>query len=200
MADGSVTNWIQELKAGKEQAAQHLWQRYAARLIELARARLQNFPRRAADEEDVAQSAFASFCRGAREGRFAQLCDRDNLWPLLFSITANKARGLREREGAAKRGGGQVHDQSVLDGLGGPGDELMGIEQIAGTEPTPEFAAQVAEEYRQLLDRLEDDTLRDVAVWKMEGWTNEEIAARSGCVTRTVERKLALIRDMWSGA
>jgi DNA-directed RNA polymerase specialized sigma24 family protein len=200
MAGGSVTNWIEGLKAGEEQAAQRLWQRYFARLVELARARLQSTPRRAADEEDVALSAFASFCLGARAGKFAQLRDRDNLWPLLFAITANKARGLREHEAAAKRGGGRVHDQSVLDGRYGLSGPLRaGFEQIAGDEPTPEFAAQVADEYRRLLDRLGEATLRTVAVWKMEGWTNEDIAARLGCVTRTVERKLELIRDIWSG-
>jgi DNA-directed RNA polymerase specialized sigma24 family protein len=200
MGDGSVTNWIEELKAGEEQAAERLWQRYFARLTDLARARLRAVPRRAADEEDVALSAFASFCRGARQGKFAQLRDRDNLWPLLFAITANKARGLKEHEGAAKRGGGRVHDQSILDGRYGlSGNLLAGFEQVAGGEPTPEFAAQVAEEYRRLLERLGDAGLRAVAVWKMEGWTNEDIAARLGCVTRTVERKLELIRDIWSG-
>jgi DNA-directed RNA polymerase specialized sigma24 family protein len=186
MPDGSVTNWIQELKAGNEQAARQLWQRYFARLLELARTRLRTSPRRAADEEDVAQSAFASFCLGAREGKFARLLDRDDLWPLLFGITANKVRRLRQREGAAKRGGGRAPDPADFD-------------QLAGGEAEPEFTARMAEEYRQLLDRLGDATLQAVAVWKMEGWTNEEIAERLGCVPRTVERKLAQVREAWSG-
>src|SRR5262249_16748472 len=64
-------------------------------------------------------------------------------------------------------------------------------------EPTAEFAAQVAEECRRLLDRLGDAELRSVALWKMEGYTVEEIAARLGCVPRTVHRRLRLIQDLW---
>jgi DNA-directed RNA polymerase specialized sigma24 family protein len=33
---------------------------------------------------------------------------------------------------------------------------------------------------------------------RLEGYSNDEIAARLGCVTRTVERKLDLIRKVWS--
>jgi len=68
---------------------------------------------------------------------------------------------------------------------------------VLGDEPTPEFAAQVAEECQRLLGRLGDAELRSVALWKMEGYTNEEIAARLNCVPRTVQRKLGLIRTLW---
>ena len=56
-------------------------------------------PRVAADEEDVALSAFDSFCRGAQRGRFPQLDDRDNLWRLLVVITSRKAVDLAQHEG-----------------------------------------------------------------------------------------------------
>src|SRR5262245_32657004 len=61
----SVTPWLRRLKAGDRGAAEPLWQVYCHRLIALARARLRDAPRRAADEEDVALSAFDSFCRRA---------------------------------------------------------------------------------------------------------------------------------------
>ena len=73
----------------------------------------------------------------------------------------------------------------------------MEVEQLLGREPTPEFALQLAEECRLLLDRLGDEGLRAVALAKMEGYTNEEVAARLGCVPRTVERKLRMIRKAW---
>jgi hypothetical protein len=76
---GSVTHWIGLLKAGDQQAAQPLWERYFQQLVALARQRLRNMPRRATDEEDVALSAFDSFCRDACRGRFPQLGDRDDL-------------------------------------------------------------------------------------------------------------------------
>src|SRR5947209_3676484 len=79
---GSVTHWIGQLKAGEAAAAQPLWEGYFQKMVQLARGKLQGLPRRAADEEDVALSAFDSFCRGAGAGRFPQLSDRDSLWPL----------------------------------------------------------------------------------------------------------------------
>jgi DNA-directed RNA polymerase specialized sigma24 family protein len=49
---------------------------------------------------------------------------------------------------------------------------------------------------QRLIGQLDDSTLQSVARWKLEGYTDEEIAARLGCVTRTVERKLARIRKI----
>src|SRR6202034_1431934 len=92
-ADGSVTRWIGDLKAGGAAAAQPLWERYFDRLVRLARNKLRARPRRAAveDEEDAALSAFDSFCRGAARGRFPRLTDRDDLWRLLVVLTVRKA-------------------------------------------------------------------------------------------------------------
>ena len=66
-----------------------------------------------------------------------------------------------------------------------------------GREPTPEFAASVAEEYQRLLGCLADRELEAVALWRMEGYTVEEIAARLDCAPRSVKRKLRLIRGIW---
>jgi DNA-directed RNA polymerase specialized sigma24 family protein len=194
---GSVSIWIAELKTGDSLAAQRLWEGYFPRLVGLARKKLRAMPRRTADEEDVALSAFDSFCRGAEQGRFPRVTDRDDLWPLLVTITARKALQLLRRHGRQKRGGGAVRgDSAFRDGPGG-GEDETGLDQVVGSEPTPEFAAQMAEECQRLLGQLGEGDLREVAVWKMEGYSNEEIAAKLGCVPRTVERKLALIRTLW---
>jgi DNA-directed RNA polymerase specialized sigma24 family protein len=190
---GSVTQWIDLLKAGDSAAAQKLWECYFERLVRLARRKLLGARRRVADEEDAALSAFDSFCRGARQGRFPQLRDRNNLWPLLVVITARKAIDLAEREGRKKRGGGAVRGESALQGPDGE----AGLDHVIGREPTPEFAAQVAEECRRRFDALSDPQLRSVALWKLEGYTNAEIAAKLGCVVGTVERKLRVIRTLW---
>jgi DNA-directed RNA polymerase specialized sigma24 family protein len=195
---GSVSHWIGQLKDGDPAAVRKLWESYFPRLVGLARKKLQETPRRAADEEDVALSAFDSFCRGAEQGRFPDLLGRDNLWRLLVIITARKALQLRRREQRQKRGGGTVRGDSVFQGVPEDADEEAGLDQVIGREPTPEFAAQVAEEYQHLLAQLQEPALRSTAVWKMEGYSNEEIAAKLACVPRTVERKLALIRTLWS--
>jgi DNA-directed RNA polymerase specialized sigma24 family protein len=195
--EGSVTQWIHQLQAGDRAAAQELWNRYFQRLVGLARCKLQGAQRRAADEEDVVLSAFESFFRGAEQGRFPQLDDRDNLWRLLVVITERKARNLVQHERRQKRGGGEMHRAS---GLADGDDSLAeaGIHEFASRGPTPEMAAQVADECRRLLELLGDATLRSVAVWKMEGYTNAEIADKLSCVPVTVERKLQLIRRVWA--
>jgi DNA-directed RNA polymerase specialized sigma24 family protein len=194
-AQDPVSLWIAHLKQGDPVAAQKLWDGYFHRLVGLARAKLSGASRRAADEEDVALSAFDSFCRGAGRGQFPQLGNRDDLWQLLALITARKAVDLIQHDRRQKRGGGDVEGESALLGPDGTG---AGFDRIVSTEPAPEFAVQMAEECRQLLDRLGDDELRAVALWRMEDRTVEEIAALLGCVPRTVERKLRLIRDLWS--
>jgi DNA-directed RNA polymerase specialized sigma24 family protein len=193
----SVTTWIEHLKAGNSGAAQQIWERYFSRLVGLARKRLQGLPRRAEDEEDVALSAIASFCRGAERGRFPRLDDRDDLWRLLVTLTARKAVDLIERHNCRKRGGGKVAGESALDALSGSEDGDPALARVVGTEPTPAFAAQVAEDLRRRLARLPGEELRQVALWKMEGYTNQEIADRLGCAEPTVERRLRVIRKVW---
>jgi DNA-directed RNA polymerase specialized sigma24 family protein len=188
---GSVTVWIAELKAGDSLAAQRLWEGYFRRLVGLARRKLLGRPRAAADEEDVALSAFDSFCRGVGDGRFPRLLDRDDLWQLLVLLTARKAYRLIRHERRQKRGGGTVRHLSAL------ADEETGVAEVVGREPTPEFAARVAEECRLRLAALGDAGLRAVALAKMEGASNAEIAAQLGVVERTVERRLGLIRKLW---
>lgn len=190
----SVTRWLGGMKAGDDQAAGALWQRYFDGLVRLARARLGDAPRGAVDEEDVALSAFHSLCRGAAAGRFPQLADRDHLWRLLATITAQKALDQRRRQGRQKRGGGRTRGATDLACENSNVDVLA---QAVGREPSPEFLALMDEEYRRQLDRLEDDGLRRIAVWKMEGYGNDEIAQRLDCGLRTVERKLAVIRAIW---
>ena len=103
----SVTQWIWALKRGDQSAAQGLWEAYFRRLVGLAHARLRDTPRRIADEEDVALSAFDSFCRGAQAGRFPRLDDRNDLWQILVLITVRKAIDLRNYEGRPSRGGAE---------------------------------------------------------------------------------------------
>jgi RNA polymerase sigma factor (sigma-70 family) len=191
----SVTFWLERLKSGDRDVVPQLWERYFPRLIRLARRRLEGSPRRAADEEDVVLSAFNSFCRRVEEGRFPQLEDRTDLWRLLAVITSRKALKQAEANRRAKRGGGQVRGESVFVRAE---EEQAGINEVADEQPTPEFAAQMAEEIRRLLERLDDPKLCEMALLKLEGYSNEEIAERLQCALRTVERRLRGIRAIWT--
>ena len=105
-------------------------------------------------------------------------------------ITIRKAIDLRNYKGRQSRGSGRVQSLTELT--------QEGLETIGGDLPTPEVAAQLIEEYQRLMKQLGDSTSRSVATWKLEGYTNAEIAARLGCITKTVERKLARIRSKWA--
>src|SRR5215468_5927517 len=100
---GSVTHWLDGLRTGESVAARKLWENYFQRLVELARKKLRALPRAAADEEDVALSAFDSFCRGAEHGRFPRLEDRHDLWQVLLMLTQRKAADLIQHEAREKR-------------------------------------------------------------------------------------------------
>lgn len=199
-SEGSITQWIGGLKAGDGDAAQQIWAAYFDRLVRLARDRLRAARRTGADqdEEDVALSAMNSLCAGAAAGRFPRLIDREGLWGLLVVIAARKALNSARDQRRLKRGGGLVRAETDLAAAGGPDDEDAALARVVGREPTPEFAATVAESLRQRLEALPDDTLRRVALLRLEGHTNEEIADALGCTPRTVIRKVEVIRRHWT--
>ena len=79
-----------------------------------------------------------------------------------------------------KRGGGAVQGESAflkVDSSASGG----GIGQVLGREPSPEFAAEVLEQFDELLHQLDDALLREVALLKFEGYTNEEVARKMDC-------------------
>lgn len=196
-SEGSVTRWIIELARGDaDEAARRLWDRYFDQLVHLARARLRAAHRGPADEEDAALNAFDSLCRGVAAGRFPRLEGRDDLWRLLATITARKAADQIQHEGRRKRGGGRVRGETddTPDVEGEPG----GLVRAVDPGPSPAFIALMGEEVRRLFGSLPDETLRLVALLKLEGYTNDEIASSLDCALRSVERKLERIRLLWS--
>jgi DNA-directed RNA polymerase specialized sigma24 family protein len=188
-SDDSVSVWIAQLRRGDRTVVQRLWQRYYHRVVHLARKQLSGRAWPAADEEDAAQSALHSFFERAGKDQFAQLVDRNDLWQILAVVTRRKVINLKKKEGAQKRVG-------LLPAEGGSVAEQM-FAGAPGREPDPEVLAHANEEYRRLLGRLGNQQLQDIALWKMEGYTNGEIATSIERSVPTVERKLALIRERW---
>ena len=185
---GSVSRLLGGLRDGDEEAVRQLWQRYFQPLVRLARNRLSATACAARDAEDVALEAFWALCeRVANEDkvRFPELHNRTHLWKLLACFTARQAFDLARKEGRRRR---LVGDEGAL----GEG----GFEPFAGREPPPEFTAAVAD----LLECLPTDELRRLAVARMEGRTNEEIARDLGRSLSTIERKLQVIRVLWRDA
>lgn len=194
--DESVTYWIHQLKEGERAAVQKLWEDYFDRLVRMAHQWLRHTPTQAVEAEDVALSAFDSFCRRAEQGRFPKLFDRSDLWHLLVVIAYRKTCNQIKHEARRQPRERRVLHASTLDTA--DDDEGALFANLIGREPDPSLAVQIAEEYRELLAKLNDPLLRDIAVWKLEGFTNEEIADKIGRSVPTVERKLVLIRKAWA--
>ncbi len=194
MADSQGTGyWVERLRQGDNAAAQRLWEQFFQRLVGLAQKRLASSRIVMADQEDVALSAFNSFCTGVENGRYPDLNDRENLWRLLATITRNKVHHLIRDQARKKRGGDW---KKLSDDASDAGHALL-LNELVCHEPTPELAAEFAEQYARLLAKLPSQELIELAVKKMEGYTNEEIATRFGKSERTIERKLQLIRKIW---
>ncbi len=190
----TISAWLDGLRSGNDQSARELWERYFQRLTALVDRRLPRGQRRDFDEEDIALSAFHSLCRGVNRGRFPDVDDHNDLWSLLVVIAARKIMKRQRSKSALKRGGNRVGGESVFDGHEGGGS---GLAQVIGREPSPEFAAEVAEESESLLSFLEDPSLKKLVCLKMEGQTNQTIAREMGCAIRTVERRLEMTRRLW---
>ena len=194
----SVTRWLEQLKEGDRQAVGPLWERYFTRLVHRARTWFPRPTAGAASAQDAALDAFASFCRRAEEDGFDRLSDRDDLWQLLVVLAFRKRCNQIQYERRKRRQpiGGRVFVASALGQDDGEAGALLS--NMLGREPEPAIVVQAAEECRRLLAELGDEEQpRQVALWKVEGFTNEEIAAKLGRTVSTVERKLARIRRLW---
>lgn len=193
MTTSPITVWISQLRSGDHQAAHKLWDAYYRRLVAAARKKLDGRYGLMVDEEDIALSAFKSFCLGLAEGQYPEPIDRDDLWKLLITITLHKAlRALRD-ERRVKRGGKWLRataNENATD------TDLL--DELVSQEPLPQVAAQVRDETERLFALLRDPELEALAVLKMEGRTNKEIAQRWQRAERTIERKLNLIRKIWA--
>lgn len=190
--DDSVAQLIEKIKQGDEQAAHALWDRYFPQLVCLARQKLAGRDTRMEDEEDVALSVLDSFIRAAADERFPDLRDRIGLWRLLSVMTFRKAVDRIRHEQRQKR---RVQGESAILGNGSE-DGAHPLDRIPGPDPTPDLPDELGEECQRLLGLLDPD-LRAIAVSKLEGCTNREIARHCGCSVPTIERRLRRIRKKW---
>lgn len=196
------TNWSQQNKIegllnGDEQAIADVVEQSMNRLKKQISRRLPQGLRRHTDEEDVAQSVMNSFICGVRQGgRFKKLDDTNDLWQILGMLTKQKIAKHVRRYQAQKRGSGNVRGESIFSrpdqdsiapGLDGVVERFDGaLEELVQTE-----------EVDNLLQALENDRLREIAVLKLEQFSHEEIADRLQISVRSVGRKLDVIRDLW---
>ncbi|MEQ8846475.1 ECF-type sigma factor [Botrimarina sp.] len=191
-----ISKLLDALRAGESDAAGRLWTVYYQVICELAGTRLKKTPCRLFDQEDIALSAFKSFCVGVRAGRFPDLGDRRALWPVLIALTLRKTVDAVRHESRQKRGGGLQPISAGEHALDYAVRTLHAMSE--GTHH--ELVVQIRDSVLRLKDNLAtmgDDRLETILDLKLSGHSTGEIAKAIGCVPRTVERKLRLIEDCW---
>jgi hypothetical protein len=197
----SVSLLIEKLKAPDraefQDAAAKLWQRYALDLLSIARRRLEQAGiRHREDEEDVLQSVYRVLASGNTAEKYKDLNNREDLWKLLLTITHRRISNKIKRH--RSKGRNPALESNLI---GNCGDDTALQDLAAVPSPGPDQDVISAMEVGRMLAML-DDTLRQIALWKLEGYTNEEIAApnKMDCAVRTVERKVRRIRGIWEDA
>jgi RNA polymerase sigma-70 factor, ECF subfamily len=181
MADSSVFDDIMaRLRGGDDEAARQVFQRFACRLMALARQRLDRRMRPKVDAEDVLQSVFQSFFTRAAQGQY-DLASWDALWGLLMVITISKCARRAEHFRTAKR---DVTRElaSVTTG-----------EALLAREPTPDDAAVLTDTVEELLRGLEPHEQEMLTLF-LQGYSIPEISRQVGWAERTVHRLLARTR------
>ena len=183
---GSVSVWIHDLKNGDETAARKLFDRYFPNVRHVARRRLNGFPTRIVDDEDLALDVIATLFRGFRLGRFDRLKNRVHLWGLLLWITTEQIIDHKRWESREKRDVKKVRDSVASDSV-----------EICDDEPSPHLLAEFNDQLQRLFDILLTDELRQIAAAKLEGYDNGEISQLLAISKRTVQRKVNQIHACW---
>ena len=160
-----------------------------------ARSRMSSSTRRIYDEEDAAVSAFRSLCRGIEANRFPEVGDRGNLWALLVVITSRKIANRFRYDHQQRRYANHTVHVSMLQST--EDSRLQVMPSLPSKEPTPAFAAEVADMSEYLMSLLPEPDLKRLVLLKLEGHTNEDVAEMLKVTRRTVQRKLERIRRIW---
>lgn len=191
--EGTDTRCLREIASGNDEALALLWERYFQRVVALARRRLGNLTQRTSDADGVASSALKSFWLGVKEERFAKLDNREDIWQILAIITRRKVSNLRRYEEAAGR------DWRKQQSLEPPSSDstVAGPTVSDSREPDPQILAEAEEQCNHLLDQLPEKE-REVALLRMVGFSNEQIASQKDVALSTVERLFRNVRRNWN--
>ena len=115
----------------------------------------------------------------------------------LVTITLRKARNTAKAQRRDRRDIDREQPAGTETGCDSSSTSWE-LEQMDTAGPSPMEAALLNEALEKRLESLADSDLRQIALWRLEGYSNREIAAQLDCTERSVERKLERIRRKWS--
>lgn len=180
---GSVSSWITELSEGDDRAATELYNRFWIRLRRRVLRARRKRPSIELDPDDIAQSVFHRVIRQISDGKSPGVRDRHRLWRFFEVSLVNKlidvSRKARIRRSLQLR-------------------EAIPLESLSDDRPPPDFFAEFVDEV-DYLARVLDHDARSIVLLAQQGFQTSEIARSLDISQRTVQRKLALIEDVWSG-
>lgn len=189
-------DWLAGLGEGDQSVATEIFQHHLELLKRLVQKRLPPGVRRLADEDDIANSVFKSFFKGVQNERFPQLETDDDLWQIFGMLVKNKVAGQIRYLSRKKRGGGKVRGESIFSSEGGD-TMLGGLNNLPSEQKSAAEGIEAQEEFDEMLGKLGDEQLREIALLKLNSLTNREIASTLDISERSVERKLQRIRQRW---
>ena len=177
----SFSALMDRLKSGEDEAARAVFERYAARLVGLARQSLNSRLQRKVDPEDVVQSAYKSFFLRQRQSDWA-IDGWDGLWGLLTLITLRKCADRAEYYGAEKRDLGRELPSTTTDS----GTFLTDL--ALDREPRPDEAMLLTETVQALFQDIDDPDERTILELSLQGYSAAEICEQTGRAERSVRR------------
>ena len=171
-----------------ESVSEKLWNKYFERLLRFATRQMRGMPKIASDEEDVTLSVLKSVCLNLREQSNIQV-DSSGIWCLLVLICKRKIANQYAYQLRGKRDASRSESLSQNPAL---------LEELQADEIQPQRLIEINESLESLFAALEKEPLKQIALAKVQGYTNQEIANQRNCSLSTVERKLRVIREIWS--
>jgi len=190
---GSISEVIAQNSKLDEDAAQLLWDRFFENLCRFANKKIYRRHKRLLDPEDIAGSAMFALIDGIKNGRFHSVTNRDELWQMLVMIAARKAINRARYLDRDKRGGDRVKGNSGLNGR-----RFDQLAKYVESSDDPAKYVELEMTCGELLAALPDDKFRQIALMRLAGFSNREIGLKFECSTRTIDRKLAIIREVWN--
>lgn len=183
MADDDL---IERCRTGDQDAARVLFDAYVERLLPLARRRISQRLASRVDAEDIVQSVFRTFFARLKDDQF-ELANQDDLFRLLVRITVHKTLRQIAHHKAAKRDPGLETGQNES-----AHEQLL---QILASEPTPEATVTLLDQLEHFMQQMPEGD-RQILTLRMEGFSTEEIAQKTGSYDRKIRRVLERIRDL----
>lgn len=196
--EGSITRLLGPFRENDPDAAARIWGRYQSLLVELASRWLGGFPRRVADEEDIAHTAFLTCWKQVTACKYPELTDRQDLERILRDLVKKAALDYKRRQKSEKRGGGQVQEESTI-GICQDSSAAKGFAAIPDPASlTPDELAEFRNLWVRLFEELTESE-RQIAIARLADFTvtDKELALAMKCSVSLVRLRLQAIRRKW---